>query len=327
MFNKSAIMGFAVTSVLLATTAVDARTLRLSSVLPEDNPSHISLEFMAERVKELSGGDLQIMIFPNGQLGDTRDSTEQVQGGMIDMTRSSAADLAGFDDYYMALSLPYLFRSETHFHNALSNKEIQDEVFGYTKDKGFVGLMFTYDGTRSFYSNKEIHSPADLKGMKIRVQSSPSALRMVELLGASPTPISFGELYSALQQGVVDGAENNPQALVDMRHGEVSKVYSMDEHGMNPGVVIISSMTWDGLSAEEQGYLRQAADETMSYHRDLYAKQTLEVIKTAQEDLGVKFIEVEKGPFIDAVLPMHDEVAAKEARLSKLITDIKEIDG
>lgn len=159
--------------------------------------------------------------------------------------------------------------------------------------------------------------------MKIRVQPSPSAIRMVELLGGSPTPIAWGELYSALQQGVVDGAENNPLALTSARHGEVAKVYSNDEHTMIPSVVMISTQTWDSLSEDEQKALKQAAHESMDFHRENWNAQVAEGIEEAKSELGVKFVEVDKAPFVEKVLPMHEEAAKASPRVADLIERIK----
>ncbi|KZK91053.1 C4-dicarboxylate-binding periplasmic protein precursor [Pseudovibrio sp. Ad5] len=323
MFRKSHFIGAVLTSALMVgATVAEAKTLKVSHNLPTDNPAHISLEFMAKRVKELSGGDVKMRIFANAQLGTQRESVELMQNGLLDMARSNAAEMEAFEESYSALTLPYIFESEDHYYKVLTS-DVAEDVFMASKDKGFVGLAFMVDGSRSFYANKAINSPADLKGMKIRVQPSPSAIQMVELLGGAPTPISFGELYSALQQGVVDGAENNPQALVDVRHGEVAKVYSRDEHTMIPGVLMVSTKVWDGLEAESQKALKTAAREMMDFHRELYNKQTLEAIEAAKNKLQVKFVEVEKAPFISAVLPMHDALAEKSPQLADLVARIK----
>jgi len=144
----------------------------------------------------------------------------------------------------------------------------------------------------------------------VRVQPSPSALEMVKLMGASPTPLAFGELYTALQQGVVDAAENNPTALTLMRHGEVSKFFSEDEHTIIPDVLLISEKSWAKLTPEQQTAVKQAADNSMMSHKELWAKMTEEEVKKAKETLGVEFVKVDKQPFVDAVKPMHDKALA-----------------
>lgn len=307
--------------VALSVTA-EAKTLRLNHNNPEDHPLHKSMEFMADRVKELTNGDLKIRIFANAQLGTQRESMELMQNGSLDMARSNASELEAFEESYGALNLPYIFTSADHYFDVLSS-DIGDDILAASEDKGFIGLTYYIEGARSFYANKEIRSPADLKGMKIRVQPSPSAIRMVELLGGNPTPIAWGELYSALQQGVVDGAENNPMALTSARHGEVSKVYSDDGHTMIPSVVMISTKTWGELSADQQAALRTAAKDSMQFHREQWDTMSAAAVEQAKSELGVKFIEVEKGPFIEAVLPMHEEAAAKSKVVADLIARIK----
>ncbi len=241
---------------------------------------------------------------------------------LLSLARTNASELEAFEESYSAINLPYMFVSEQHYFDVLSG-EIGDAILMASKDKGFVGLTYYVEGARSFYANKAINSPADLKGMKIRVQPSPTAIRMVELLGGNPTPIAWGELYSALKQGVVDGAENNPLALTTANHGEVSKVYSDDGHTMIPSIVVISTKIWDSLPADQQKALKQAAKESMTFHREQWNKKTAEAIEEAKSRLNVKFVEVEKGPFIEAVLPMHDEASKKSERVGDLVKRIK----
>ncbi|WP_417767464.1 TRAP transporter substrate-binding protein [Stappia sp.] len=303
-------------------SVAEARTLKLNHNNPEDHPLHKSMEFMAERVNELTNGDVKIRVYANAQLGNQRESMELMQNGTLDMARSNASELEAFEESYSALNLPFIFADEEHYYKVLSG-EIGDDILTSSRDKGFIGVAYYVEGARSFYANKEIRTPADLEGMKIRVQPSPSAIRMVELLGGSPTPIAWGELYSALQQGVVDGAENNPLALTSARHGEVAKVYSNNEHTMIPSVVMISTQTWDALSEDQQKALKQAASESMDFHRKNWNEQVAEGIELAKKELGVTFVDVEKGPFVEKVLPMHEEAAAKSERVADLIKRIK----
>lgn len=299
-----------------------AGTLKLNHNNPPDHPVHISMQIMADRVAELTNGEIKIKIYPNAQLGTQRESMELVQNCALEMARSNASELEAFEESYSAMNLPYIFTSEEHFNTVISGK-IGRDILDASVDQGFRGVAFYTEGARSFYAQKPIMSPEDLKGVKVRVQPSPSAIRMVELLGGNPTPISWGELYSALQQGVVDAAENNPTALTNARHGEVVSDFSLDEHTMIPSVVVISNCAWDGMTADQQEALTTAALESMAAHRASWNAASDAAIEEAKAKLGVGIHSVEKDPFVQAVLPMHDEVAAKSANLADLITRIK----
>lgn len=313
-----------ISALALAASAglAGAATLKLNHNNPPDHPVHISMQIMADRVEELTNGDVRIQIFPNAQLGTQRESMELVQNCALEMARSNASELEAFEESYSALNLPYIFASEEHFNTVITG-DIGQDILNASVDQGFRGVAFYTEGARSFYAQKPILSPDDLKGVKVRVQPSPSAIRMVELLGGNPTPISWGELYSALQQGVVDAAENNPTALTTARHGEVVSDFSMDEHTMIPSVVVISNCAWDGLTAEQQAAMRTAALDSMAAHRKAWNAASDAAIDEAKATLNVSVHSVDKAPFAAAVLPMHEEVAAKSDNLSDLITRIK----
>lgn len=306
----------------VSASGVAADTLRLNHNNPSDHPTHTSMEFMAERVAELTDGEIRIQVFPNAQLGTQRESMELVQNCALEMARSNASELEAFEESYAAINLPYIFDSEDHFNQVISG-EIGRDILDASVDNGFRGIAFLTEGARSFYGQKPILSPADLDGVKVRVQPSPSAIRMVELLGGSPTPIAWGELYSALQQGVVDAAENNPTALTNGRHGEVVTDYSLDEHTIIPSVVMISNCAWDAMTPEQQDALRTAAAEMQERHGAEWKKVSDAALEQMQSELGVTVHEVDKAPFVEAVQPMYDEVAAQSEAVASLIARIK----
>jgi len=320
MTAKTCALALAGTTLIAG--AAGAQTLRLNHNNPPDHPVHVSMEFMAERVEELTGGEISIRVYPNAQLGTQRESMELVQNCALEMARSNASELEAFEESYSALNLPYIFRSEEHFHEVITG-DIGRDILDASVEEGFRGIAFYTEGARSFYGNKPITEPADLDGLKVRVQPSPSAIRMVELLGGNPTPIAWGELYSALQQGVVDAAENNPTALTTARHGEVVGHFSLDEHTMIPSVVVISNCAWDDMTDAERDALRQAARESMDRHREAWNEASVAAIEEAQAELGVEIHEVDKAAFAERVLPMHDEVAARSDNLADLVARIK----
>lgn len=306
-FDKKTLLTFA-TCALAATLSFPSlavTTLKLSHNQDRNHPVHKSMQYMADKVKDYSNGEIRIRIYPNGQLGTQRESMELLQSGALQIAKSNASELEAFEPAYGAFNIPYIFRDRDHYYRAMES-EVGEKILAASDAKGFIGLTYYDAGARSFYANKAINTPADLKGLKIRVQPSPSAVEMIKMMGGSATPLSYGELYTALQQGVVDGAENNETALTTARHGEVAKIFSLDEHTMIPDVLVISSTVWHKLTAESQQAVKKAAKESMAYHKTLWAKMTIESIERAKSAMGVKFITVEKQPFVDAVKPMHD---------------------
>jgi tripartite ATP-independent transporter DctP family solute receptor len=283
----------------------EAKELKLAHGLPTDHPVHHAMVFMAERTGELSEGKLTVEVYPAGQLGSEQQCVELVQIGSLAITKVSAAALESFAEAYKVFGLPYIFRSKDHFFNVLDG-DIGNDLLVSTEDKWIRGLCYYDAGSRSFYTKtKPITHPDDLSGMKIRVMQSITAVEMMKALGGSATPISWGELYTALQSGVVDGAENNPPSLYTSRHYEVCKYFSLDEHTSIPDVLIISQKTWDKLTPKEQEWLKQAADESAILQRKLWADSeilSLEEVKKA----GVEINYPDKQPFIDKVQPIFE---------------------
>ena len=307
-------------AVSTSSTVLAATTLKLSHNHERTHPVHKSMQYMAEKVEEYTDGEVRIRLYPNAQLGTQRESMELLQNGALDIAKSNASELESFEPSYGAFNIPYMFHDREHYYRAMES-EIGEKILASSHDKGFVGLTYYDAGSRSFYAKTAISSPEDLKGMKIRVQPSPTAIEMIELMGGSPTPLAFGELYTALQQGVVDAAENNPQALTSSRHGEVAKIYSQDEHAMIPDVLVISSKVWDDLPESQQVAVKKAARESMSYHKNLWTEMTEESFSEAKESMNVEFLTVEKQPFIDIVQPMH-EAALKNPEIAEYVAGI-----
>lgn len=251
---------------------------------------------MKERLEELSGGRLTIDIYPSGVLGSEVQCIEQLQSGELAMTKTSTAAMESFIPELGIFGVPYLFDDEDHFWETLEGG-VGKDLLSVGRGTGLVGLCYYDAGSRNFYSAKKpIRTPDDLKGMKIRVQNSRMAIAMIETLGGSPTPIAFGELYSALAQGVVDGAENNPPSFESSRHYEECKYFTPDAHTRVPDLLMISSEVWDSLSEREQGWLQQAADESAVYQRELWAVKTKESLANVQA-AGVEIVDCDPREF------------------------------
>lgn len=318
--NKRHVLSLLATVALSAAGSASAQqSLRLAHGLAETHPVHLAMVKFAELTKQKSKGALEVKIFANGTLGGERETLEQVQNGVLELTKASASPLETFAPEYKVFNLPFVFHDKAHFFKVLDGA-IGDSILESSKSRGFIGLTFYDAGARSFYAKKPINTPDDLKGMKIRVQQSPTTIKMVQALGAAPTPMAWGEVYPALQSGVVDGAENNVTALTNGRHGEVSKFYSQTEHQMTPDVLVISSAKWDSLSKPLQDALRQAAQESFDIQRKAWAEAEKTEAAVAMK-MGVKFSSPAKQPFIDKVKPMLDE-ERKNAKLAALLDKI-----
>lgn len=299
----------------------DVRVLRLCHGLNTRHPVHVTMEFMAQRVKEKSQGRLIVQIFPNEQLGTEKESIESLQLGYMAMTKTSTAPMESFVPQLQIFGIPYLFRDADHFWK-VAGGPIGKELLEAGTDKGLKGLCYYDAGARSFYAKKPIHSPADLKGLKIRVMNSIMSMQMIQTMGGSATPISWGELYTSLDQGVVDAAENNSPSFETSRHYEVCKYYILDEHVRVPDMLVISARIWNSLTAEEQRILQEAVDESVAFNRVKWIESEQESLDKVQA-AGVTIIRPDKKLFQDAVRPMWEKYNGTE--LGDLIRKIQEV--
>jgi tripartite ATP-independent transporter DctP family solute receptor len=302
----------------------DHKVLKLAHGLDPTHPVHKGMEFMAQRLAEKSNGKLTIDIYPSGQLGSEQQCVELLQIGSLAITKVSAAVMESFTPQFKALGLPYVFRSKEHSFNVFDG-EIGKELLLGTQKYWIRGLCFYDAGFRSFYTiDKPINTPDDLNGLKIRVMKSQSAMEMVKALGGSPTPISWGELYTALQSGVVDGAENNAPSLYTSHHYEVCKHYSLDEHTCVPDVLIISTKVWESLTEQEQKWLQEAADESVPVERKYWAESVEESLRIVQE-AGVTIHHPDKEKFREKVQGLLDKYKQDEV-LGDLIRRIQAVE-
>jgi tripartite ATP-independent transporter DctP family solute receptor len=299
-----------------------SRHLILAHAMMVDHPVHFGMERFAEEVHRLSAGKIKVSIYPNGQLGSVKDLLELVQLGGVSMTMGSSLSVEAFSPLVGILNLPFLYRDKQHYFEVLDSA-IGEELLEAPVEKRIRGLAYYDAGDRSFYANRPIRSPADLKGLKLRVMENATAIRMVKLLGGSPTPMPYGEVYTALQQGVIDGAENNITALTVNRHGEVSKFYSKNEHIFAPDILIISEQVWAGLTDEERRWVRAAADASKLHQRSVWQEREEAYEKEAREVLRVNFIHPDKEPFRKAVEVLHQEFAARGEDYRRLIEAIR----
>jgi tripartite ATP-independent transporter DctP family solute receptor len=281
-------------------------TLKLAHGLAITHPVHKAMEFIKDRTFSKSDSTLIIEIYPNEQLGNEKECIEKVQMSAIAMTKVSSSMLENFSQEYKVFALPYLFENQDHKWNVL-NGPIGKKILISGEKHRLKGLIYFDAGERSFYTaEKPIIHPDDLKGLKIRTQQSPMAMKMIEALGGSPTPISWGELYTSLQQGVVDGAENNEPSLYTSNHYEVCKHYSLDEHTSVPDVIVINTLIWNKLSEKHKAVLQEAAEAAVPYQRKLWA----EFVKECMDKMtasGLKVYHPEKKPFKERSMALWKE--------------------
>jgi len=296
--------------------------IKLGHGLDTKHPVHAAMLFMAERLEEKSGGKMELKIYPNGQLGNERELVELLQIGSLGMTKVSSAVMESFAPKIQVLSQPYLFKDDEHRKRVLGG-EIGKMLLNEGTQFWLKGLCFYDAGSRSFYTkDKPVESPEDLVGKKIRVMESNTAINMVKSFNGSPTPVSWGELYTALQQGIVDGAENNPPSVISSRHYEICKFYSLDEHTAVPDMLIVSTKVWNRLSEQEQQWLQEAADESATYQYKIWAEAVEESMQLLKEE-GVTITYPDKEPFRKAVEPMYDEIKKAQPEMYEIIEKIR----
>jgi tripartite ATP-independent transporter DctP family solute receptor len=297
--------------------------LKLGHGLDTGHPVHKAMEVMKTRLEELSGGSMTINIYPSSVLGSEGQCIEMLQNGSLAMTKTSAATMESFIPSMAVFGLPYIFRDSDHYWNVL-NGSVGKGLLEKGRSKFLYGLCYYDAGSRNFYTkDKPIRTPDDLKGLKIRVMSSQTAIAMIEAMGGSPTPIDWGELYSALAQGTVDGAENNPPSFTSSKHYEVCKHFTLDGHTRIPDILMMSTRVWDRLSPEQQGWIQQAADESVEFERKLWQEKTVEALEQAREE-GVTVYEVDTAAFAAKVAPMLEQIDDPQVReLLKQISEVK----
>ncbi|EMI43072.1 TRAP transporter substrate-binding protein [Rhodopirellula sp. SWK7] len=283
------------------------KVLKLGHGLDTKHPVHLAMESMKTRLEELSGGTMTVDIYPSAVLGSETECIEQLQNGSLAMTKISAAALENFIPSMAVFSLPYVFRDETHFWNVLEG-ELGQELLSKGEQKYLRGLCYYDAGSRNFYTKSSpIRTPEDLKGKKIRVMNSATAIEMVKAMGGAPTPIAWGELYSALAQGTVDGAENNAPSFSTNKHYEVCKHFSLDGHSRVPDMLFMSLPVWDSMTEQQQQWLQQAASESAVFQRELWRKETDAALEKAKAE-GVTIYDVDVEAFAEKVQPMLDQI-------------------
>lgn len=284
------------------------RIVRIALGQSETHPQYAGLVAFQEYIEENLGDKYEVQIFPNELLGATQKAIELTQTGAIDFVVAGTANLETFTDVYEIFSMPYLFDSEESYLAAMQDTDYMERVYESTDAAGFRVMTWYNAGTRNFYGKKAINTPDDLKGMKIRVQQSPASVNMMKSFGAAASPMSFGEVYTAIQQGVIDGAENNELALTNNKHGEVAKYYTYNMHQMIPDMLVGNLKFLNGLSEEELAIFQEAAKLSTEVELVEWDKRVEEAKEIAEKEMGVTFIYPDIAPFKERVQSLQQEM-------------------
>jgi tripartite ATP-independent transporter DctP family solute receptor len=314
---KTLIGIIAAAALAVSAPPATARDFRSADIHPADYPTVEAVKFMGKQLATASGGKLGVKVFPNGALGSEKDTIEQLKIGALDMMRINASPLNNFVPETIALCLPFVFRDTQHMRTVLDGP-IGDEILAAMEPAGLVGLAYYDSGARSIYTVKApVKSLADLKGLKIRVQQSDLWVGMIQSLGANPTPMPYGEVYTALK------TENNWPSYESSRHFEAAKFYNVTEHSLAPEVLVMSKKVWDTLSKEDQAMVRKAAKESVPVMRKLWDEREQAARKTV-EAAGVQVVTIaNKAEFVDAMKPVYDKFAGDE-KLKGLVKRIQD---
>jgi tripartite ATP-independent transporter DctP family solute receptor len=325
MLTKRMLTGaaFGLWAALAAGAAGAQTTLRSADIHPDGYPTVEAVKHFGALLEQKTNGRYKVQVFHSAQLGQEKDTIEQTRFGVIDLNRINMGPFNNLIPETFVPALPFIFRSVEHMRKTMDGP-IGDQILKAFEPHGLVALAFYDSGARSFYNSKRpINTPADMKGMKIRVIQSDLFLDLVNALGANATPMPPGEVYSALQTGVVDGAENNWPSYESFRHFEVAKFYSLSEHSMSPEVLVMSKKSFDKLSPADQKAVRDSAKESVAKMRELWEARE----KVAEQKIrssGNQINTVDKQPFIDAMKPVYEKYV-KDAKLKELVARIQAI--
>ncbi|MGQ9778707.1 MAG: TRAP transporter substrate-binding protein [Bacillota bacterium] len=304
----------------LATTRLAAapKVLKLAEVHPKGYPTELADEEFARLVEEKTDGALKIQVCFGGQLGSENDVVEQAKLGVIEFVRVSTSPVVSVYPPIGVFSMPYIFRSQEHMWKVL-NGSIGQHFLDSLTAVGLVGIAYFDAGARSFYATKPLRGLADLKGLKIRVQPNPIMVNLVKLLGATPVPIAYGEVYSALQTGVIDGAENNIPSWISAGHYEVAKYYLDDGHLRLPELLMVSKKFWDSLPEEHKVAIKEAAKEATEFQIKAWNKAEADYLAQAKAK-GCVITKANIAEFQAAVAPLFEmpEYAGYKVWLNKI---------
>jgi tripartite ATP-independent transporter DctP family solute receptor len=305
--------------------ATTGRTIRLAHNQQDGTEIADTIAKFSEFVAEDPSKDLSVQIYPSGILGSENEEIEMVQAGILDMAKVGSQTLSQFDDRYSIFAVPYLFVGQEHYYEAMEQSEEVKKLFESTADQGFIAIGYYANGSRNFYTVDDIcvDDPSKLKGLKIRSMPSATSMEMITAMGGSPVPMSSSETYTALQQGVVDGAENTELALTVNGHEDLVKAYTYTEHQYSPDIYIISTDLWESMSSEQQEYLKECLAKTNDNFKTLYNGMMEAAIEEAQEHGVTIYRDIDKTTLIESVSAIAEKYMSKGDNYRSLYEDIQ----
>jgi len=298
--------------------------LKASDVHPLGYPTVEAIVRLGKKLEAATGGRLSVQMFPAMQLGGEKEMLEQTQVGALQICRVSVGPVGNIVDELNVFNLPFVFRDEAHMRKVIDGPigaELLEKITNAPASR-LVGLGWMDAGTRNVYARKPVRMPADLKGQKIRMMGNPIFVETMNAMGGNGISMGFNELYSALQTGVVDGAENNPPTLLTHNHYQVSKYYSLTGHLIIPEIFVFSRRTWDALSKDDQALIRKLSREAQLEQRDLWDRMVAESVQKLKA-AGVEFVEVDRKAFYDATRPVREKYGARWAALIRRIEETR----
>ena len=326
MFTQTRVsMVVAATLLALGAGSAEARVFRVADVHSDNYPTNMAVKYMGDEISKATGGKDTVKVFGNSALGSENDTIDQVRIGALDMVRANGAAFNDIVPESMIPSLPFLFRDIDHFRKVMYGPEGQKILDAFSA-KGMVALTFYESGARSIYAKKPVRSPADMKGLKVRVQASDLMVDEIKAMGGTPTPMPFAEVYTGLKTGLVDAAENNIPSYEETKHYEVATVFSETDHAMTPEVLVFSKKIWDTLTPQEQATIKKAAADSVPYYEKLWTARENDAAALVTKD-GAKIIpaaQIDRAAFVKAMQPVWTKYE-KTPQMTQIVNEIEAI--
>jgi tripartite ATP-independent transporter DctP family solute receptor len=321
MKTKLALFAAAALAVATQAQAVEFRSADVHN--SDDYPTVAAVKHISQVLEQRSAGKYKIKVFNKGALGTEKETIDQLKIGALDMARVNISPMNAICAKTQVPTMPFLFRSVAHMRAALDGPA-GEEILKSCEEQGFIGLAFYDSGARSIYGRKAVKTVADAKGMKIRVQQSDLWVALVGAMGANPSPMPIGEVYTGLKTGLIDAAENNVPSFEGFKHYEAVKFYSRTEHSMAPEMLLMSKRVWDKLPAADQAMIRTAAKESVAFQRQKWDEQEAKSLAAVKAG-GAEIIEVDKKGFQDVMGPVYAKFMSTPdlQRLVKAIQETK----